>query len=308
MNVRAILMAIGITAAAARAEVWYVPGWMRTQEPESGAWSSFTNVFPSSRCEFWKWDGDHRWSKSVANADAASQRLADELKAMPASRRAGLTIVGHSLGGRIVARALARLGEADLKVAQGMLLAPAIPAFDPDVERMGRGSGNPLLVVVNPQDVTLKYVYAMAGGEGGPSLGTDGSRKSLENVVECSVPEDITDTTEISDLWGRTDAVKRIANHHASFYFAELGRILEGSPSPRVQMMVPQDKVNVEWKVVDAGVWWDVLDVREGWKLERHILTKHCRILNPDRKRTAWGDERSMRESFEKVKRQLSGE
>ena len=123
-----------------------------------------------------------------------------------------------------------------------------------------------------------------------------------------AVLEDITDTTKISDLWGKTDTVKRIANHHASFYFAELGRILEGNPSPHVQMMVPQDKVNVEWKVVDAGVWWDVLDVREGWKLERHILTKHCRILSPEKKRIAWGDERSMRESFEKVKKQLSGE
>lgn len=308
MNARAILMAISMMAASARAEVWYIPGWMRTQEPEGGAWTSFTNVFSSSECAFWKWDGDHRWSKSVANADAASRRLADELKAMPASRRMGLTLVGHSLGGRIVARALARLGEDDLKAAQGILLAPAIPASDPDVERMGRGSDNPLLVVVNPQDVTLKYVYAMAGGEDGPSLGTDGSRKKLENVVECSVPEDITDTTKISDLWGKTDTVKRIANHHASFYFAELGRILEGNPSPHVQMMVPQDKVNVEWKVVDAGVWWDVLDVREGWKLERHILTKHCRILSPEKKRIAWGDERSMRESFEKVKKQLSGE
>ena len=72
-------------------------------------------------------------------------------------------------------------------------------------------------------------------------------------------------------------------------------------------MMVPQDKVNVEWKVMDAGVWWDVLQVREGWKLERNIVTGHCRILNPEKRRVAWGREASMRESFDKILRQLGG-
>lgn len=308
MKAKVLAMAVvGMVAGSARAEVWYVPGWMRSGEPEGGAWRSFTNVFATAECAFWAWDGDHRWSTAVTNADAAAGRLAEELRAMDAKRRAGLTLVGHSLGGRIIARSLAKLGADGIKVSQGILLAPAIPAADGDVAKMGAGSEMPLLVVVNPQDITLKYVYTMAGGEPGPSLGTDGTRTLPENVVECSCPETITEETEITDFWGKTDVVKRIANHHASFYFTELGRILEGRPSRRVQMMVPQDKVNVEWKVMDAGVWWDVLQVREGWKLERNIVTGHCRILNPEKRRVAWGREASMRESFDKILRQLGG-
>lgn len=305
MNKAVSVVAFAALARGAFAEAWYVPGWMRTQEPEGGAWTSFTNVYSSSECVFWRWDGDAMWQTAVRNADAAAARLADEIAAMPEERRLSLALVGHSLGGRIVARTLAELGRRGLTVAQGVLLAPAIPSRDPDVERMGAGSSSPAIVVANPDDVTLKYVYATAGGEGGAALGADGAGRVPDNVVEFSVPADITRTTEIRDAWGKLDAVKRIANHHASFYFAELGRILDGAPSKDVQMLVPQGLVNVKSKVVDAGVWWDVLDYSRGWKLERNFVTGHCRILDPSKRRVAWGSERAMRESFGKVKRQL---
>ena len=301
-------MAIAMCASLARcafAEAWYVPGWLRTQEPEGGAWTSFTNVFSSSECAFWRWDGDELWPKAVRNADAAGLRLAQEIRAMPASRRASLALVGHSLGGRIIARALADLGASGDRISTAALLAPAIPADDPDIAKIGAGSKSPVILVVNPQDITLKYVYATAGGESGRALGANGTPTPIDNVMEFSVPADITDTTDIYDIWGASDTIKRIANHHASFYFAELGRIMDGKPSKNVQMVVPQGNVNIESKVIDAGIWWDVLDYSQGWKLERNILTGHCRILNPSKRRIAWGSEAKMRVSFEKVKRQL---
>ena len=88
-------------------------------------------------------------------------------------------------------------------------------------------------------------------------------------------------------------------------YFAELGRILRGAPSKAPQVRVLQDRVNVEAKVMDAGIWWDVLDEVQGWKLERHVLTGHCRILNPQKRRTAWGSEKNMRSSFATIRTQL---
>ncbi|MCR5413533.1 MAG: hypothetical protein K6F50_02235 [Kiritimatiellae bacterium] len=57
---------------------------------------------------------------------------------------------------------------------------------------------------------------------------------------------------------------------------------------------------------MDAEIWWDVLDSEKGWKLEKNILTGHCRILDPGKVRTAWGRESKMRAAFEKVKRQLN--
>jgi hypothetical protein len=215
-------------------------------------------------------------------------------------------LVGHSLGARILARALARIGARGMKVRQGVLLAPAVRNDEPELRGLGAGSELPVIIVANPQDVVLKYVYAVAGGEGGNALGTDGPVRPIANVQTYSVPADITKTTIIDDSWGRSEVIKRISNHHASFYFAELGRILRGASSAKPQVRVLQDRVNVEAKVMDAGIWWDVLDEVQGWKLERHVLTGHCRILNPEKRRVAWGSEKNMRQSFATIRTQKS--
>ena len=286
-------------------ETWYVPGWMRTKEPEELAWNSFTNVFSASETSFRKWDGNQLWPTAAKNADIEAEKLADEIKKMPEGRRARLTLVGHSLGGRIVARALAKLSLDGVKIKRGILLAPAIPANDLELQKMGLGSKDPLIVVANPDDITLKYVYTIAGGEDGPAYGASAAFKTPKNVKEIRVPEDITKNTVIDAFWGRFDAVKEIANHHASFYFTELARVLDGKESKGVRVMVPQDRINFEWKVMDAGVWWDILDEKDGWKLERNIVTGHCRILNPEKVRVAWGSQERMEKAFAKVKGQL---
>ena len=56
---------------------------------------------------------------------------------------------------------------------------------------------------------------------------------------------------------------------------------------------------------MDSMVWWDVLGSSGGWKLEKNKVTGHCRIIDPDKLRTAWGREAEMRAAFEKVKQQL---
>lgn len=298
-------VAYAVVAGVKADEAWYVPGWMRTKEPEELAWNSFTNVFSASETSFRKWDGNQLWLTAAKNADMEAEKLADEIKKMPEGRRARLTLVGHSLGGRIVARTLARLSLDGVKIKRGILLAPAIPAQDVELEKMGLGSKEPLIVVANPDDITLKYVYTIAGGEDGPAYGASAAFKTPKNVKEVRVPEDITKNTVIDAFWGRFDAVKEIANHHASFYFTELARVLDGKESKGVRVMVPQDKINFEWKVMDAGVWWDVLDEKDGWKLERNIVTGHCRILNPGKVRVAWGEREKMEKAFKKVKSQL---
>lgn len=289
-------------------EAWYVPGWMRTNEPEELAWKSFVEVFSTTKNHFHQWDGNQLWPIAVKNADAEASKFADEIKRMPEKRRACLTLVGHSLGGRIVARTLAKLSADGIKIKRGILLAPAIPAKDADIERMGLGSEEPIIVVANPDDITLKFVYAIAGGESGPAYGASTASKTPRNVKEIPVDEDITKNTAIDAFWGRFDAAKEIANHHASFYFRELSRVLEGKESKGVRVMVPQDKINFEWKVMDAEVWWEVIDKKDGWELERNIVTGHCRIVNPKKFRVAWGGREKMEKAFKKVKAQLNVE
>lgn len=305
MKMRMLVVMIAVAVSSAYGEVWYIPGWKRTTERDGLAYTSCTNVFKDAQCRFWQWDGDHGWSKSAKIADVSARRLADEIAATNAEFRSELVIVGHSLGGRIVARTLADLSRRGIKIARGVMLAPAIPMADGDLMEMGLGCEQPALVVVNPKDVVLKYGFDIAnGGKDGSAFGMNGSPTALTNVVEYSVPKTITGETKIDALWGKSETVKRVCNHLAAFYFTELARILDGSPSPAAQVRVPQGKVNLGWKVIDAGMWWSVLDTCGGWKLERNVVTHHCRIVSPERNRAAWGSEKEMRLSFEKIRRQ----
>lgn len=293
-----------MTMAIMAATVWFIPGWLRTAEPHEGILECVSNAFPEASVEFKAWDGDNLvWPLSVDSADKESWRFAFEIAMMPPEARTNLTLVGHSLGGRITARVLARLAENGLKVKQAILMGAAIPANDPDLAKMGLASELPVLAVCNPKDHVLRYVYATVGGEGSVAFGANGTPTPCTNVVECVTPTNITSEVDIGGIWAKK-VIKDIANHHEKFYLEYARRIL-GGEEPSGKVMVPQGFPGVEGHVMDSMVWWDVLDSSGGWKLEKNKVTGHCRIIDPDKLRKAWGRESEMRAAFEKVKNQL---
>ena len=291
------------------ATVWFIPGWLRSEKPADGVLECVTNAFPTAKVEFKAWDGDNVvWPLSVDSADKESWRIAFEIAMMPPDVRTNLTLVGHSLGGRITARVLARLAENGLKVKQAILMGAAIPSDDPDLEKMGRASALPVLAVCNPDDVVLRYVYTMVGavvgGEKATAFGANGTPSPCENVVECVTPTNITRQVEIGEKWAKMSVLKDIANHHEKFYIGYAKRLLDGE-EPSGKVMVPQGFPGISGHVMDSMVWWDVLDSSGGWKLEKNKVTGHCRIIDPDKLRKAWGREAEMRAAFEKVKQQI---
>ena len=285
--------------------VWYVPGWMRTEKPREDVMTAMTNAFPDAKVEFKAWDGDRLvWPLAVESADKESWRFAFEAAMMPKEERENLVIVGHSLGGRITARILARLSEHGLKVRQASLMAAAIPNEDPDLVKMGGGSELPVLAVCNPDDITLRYVYTLAGGEKAVAFGANGTLKQVDNVKECVMPKDITEQVKIDAGWGKVEALKKVANHCELFYIEYLRRILGGETASG-EVMVPQALPTVEGKVMDSGFWWDTLAETNGWKLQRNKVTGHGRIIDPGKVRKAWGSVEEMAKSFVKVRGQV---
>jgi hypothetical protein len=93
-----------MTAAVLAATVWFFPGWLRSEKPANGVMECVATVFPGAAVEFKPWDGDKIvWPLSVDSADKESWRFAFEIAMMPPEERANLMLIGHSLGGRIVA-------------------------------------------------------------------------------------------------------------------------------------------------------------------------------------------------------------
>ena len=294
-----------MTMAIIAATVWFIPGWLRTAEPREGIMECISNAFPEASVEFKKWDGDNLvWPLSVDSADKESWRFAFEIATMPPEVRTNLTLVGHSLGGRITARILARLSEHGIKIHQAILMGAAIPANDPDLMKMGLATELPVLAVCNPKDHVLRYVYATVGGEGAVAFGANGTTTPCANVVECVTPMNITREAKIDGVWEKSQALKDIANHHEKFYLEYARRIL-GGEEPSGKVMVPQGFPGFDGHVMDAEIWWTVLESFDGWKLEKNKVTGHCRIIDPEKLRKAWGRESEMRMAFEKVKKQL---
>lgn len=56
---------------------------------------------------------------------------------------------------------------------------------------------------------------------------------------------------------------------------------------------------NLPLPTMGGEVWWHSVEV-DGWKIQQHKLTKHCRILDPDGIRRAYGSEEQIASMFPK--------
>lgn len=51
---------------------------------------------------------------------------------------------------------------------------------------------------------------------------------------------------------------------------------------------------------------WDTISECNGWCLEQNVVTKHCRIVDPERMRRAWGTKNGMIKALEEINRRFS--
>lgn len=57
----------------------------------------------------------------------------------------------------------------------------------------------------------------------------------------------------------------------------------------------------VPTKVVNNHVMWNTLAKCNGWELQQNLLTQHCRIIDPDNVRRAWGTHDAMEKALKSL-------
>jgi len=72
------------------------------------------------------------------------------------------------------------------------------------------------------------------------------------------------------------------------------------STSPDILKNLPS-LPNMNLPVIDAGIFWNDLAEVNGWKVQRNNVTGHCRILDADKIRRAWGGEDAIMDLFKKL-------
>lgn len=60
------------------------------------------------------------------------------------------------------------------------------------------------------------------------------------------------------------------------------------------------DMPNIDFPTAGGKVFWDTLEENAGWKLQQNKLTGHCRLIDPQNIRKAWGSKESMFSAFKR--------
>jgi len=61
---------------------------------------------------------------------------------------------------------------------------------------------------------------------------------------------------------------------------------------------------NVKAPTLGGAVWWADLVVVDGWRVQKNVLLKNCRLLDPLNVRRAWGSQAAMLRAFEALVKQ----
>ena len=146
-------------AADALPEVIFVYGWSGDKRAPD-ARPALEKIFPGYRITLWGWDArSWRFPKAETSAEAEAVKLAGELAKLPREEREKIILVGHSLGARIVIKAMAKLSESQLYIDRGIFLGAAIPDDDPAIAAAITASRRSNINIYHPQDNALRHGY-----------------------------------------------------------------------------------------------------------------------------------------------------
>lgn len=270
--------------------VWFVHGMLLIHRDFSSELESLKKLFPNAesvQCKVWDAPKgfdltlEIHWNKSVASADEFTPELVEKIEALSPEERDRLVLVGHSLGCRIVVKALSEIYRRHrMQIRQCLLAGAALDFHDPDIAEAAFASRLTMYNLINPDDVMLK-AYRIADKQ--TALGTG-----------CLYPMNPDEFFEIS----LTDTSK----HDAAEYFSHLLKCIESDDFRSPKVIVPQVLAPAHLPSVGS---WKTLDSLLGWKLQQNSVSNLCRILNEKNDKFAVGKKEEVTAAFARVRQQL---
>jgi pimeloyl-ACP methyl ester carboxylesterase len=148
---------------------------------------------------------------------------------MSPQERENLTIVGHSLGGRIATRIAAELRRLDLPIKNICILGAALPCVDEDT-RFALESGETckdmtVIHIYNRRDKVLKGLFKNFSKEGGEAMGCHKYDEQGKPIHQFEVTwNNIQDANIDRITW---DFIKGASDHMYLFYIIRLKKIVD---------------------------------------------------------------------------------
>ena len=208
-------------------EVVFIPGWL-TETAQDGSYEAcLRKLYPGKKITVLTWQSNSvKMDRVIENADAFADSVTEYIGKKPEGERSELILIGHSMGGRIVAKTASSLAENGITVGRIVLLGAAVD-FDIDLNDMIRCSREPVINVFSRNDSVLKYLYG--NWKQKFAIGFSGAEKPLrDHFVEYRL---VASAPEISNL-RLTNATLESVVHLAQIYFNELDKINRGEVKP----------------------------------------------------------------------------
>ena len=189
-------------AAGEKPLVFFVHGWTPGYQPKntSPVPLFFKEKFAGHEIGVRAWDSSASFlffARVVGNADRFAPVLADEIAAMPPERQRNLTLVGHSLGARIIIRTAALLRRRNVVIRQFVLLGAAIDDDAPEIVPALEATLLPNVNIYNPEDGTLSCCYRVYNLFWSKALGVDGYPGTHPKLRQYRVGDD----DRVSEKW-----------------------------------------------------------------------------------------------------------
>ena len=208
------------------AEVVFVPGWGSEKFSKSSYESGLQKCFPDSKVSVLTWKSFVTWKKAIVNADNFVPEVVQYISQKSPAEQADVTLVGHSLGARIVAGTAEQLAQKNIKIKQIILLGAAVD-FDSDLSSVKKSSCLPAINIFSRNDTVLKYIYSNAAkkfalGFCGSEAGND--KNFIQYDFATSEPA-IANTDSLTSIC-------ELSNHLCKRYLQELEIVLGGKKAP----------------------------------------------------------------------------
>ena len=273
------------SAAAKELTVVYVPGWQHKQNQENLVKTQqyLAKIFTNAEIAMYTWEESDiaYFPECRRKVDAeVAPRFVDHLTKKYAKNMDNVILVGHSLGGRTVIKAMAILAQNKQKIRCGIFLGSAISYDDPSIAKALTASNEKCINIFSLSDPVLRKVYGVDSNEN--AMGAYGYKYNSEELKQYKC--------------GTTD-------HGVLNYLAELPAIFAGKaaeyrrpPEVKVLYAAPYTTKLIPRKL-------DIVDSSKQWKLVQKKQMFY--IIDPDDRVRAWGSEKRMKESFDNIKEQL---
>ena len=295
---------------SADVHVIFVPGfWTEENAPESyEEW--LREVFPDDSITVRQWRSNQTsWERAKLEADLFANELAKEIYAMKEEERKNLVLIGHSIGARVVVKAMADLNGYGMSIRRGVFLGAALPDDDENIPKALLASRRPCINISNRKDYVLSVIYSsIVGDHDACALGAYGSkvRFSEMSLIDVSVPVQKEDSQQAGRAWDifKQLVLKNIWNyqkHYAELYFMELQEVLENEALANV--IYPPHRMR---RLSDKFDSWKTISKSHGWELRRHSWSRQLCIVNPKGILLTVDDSKSIKERFAELERQLT--